>query len=130
MHGQKNIKLSCVYCKVGTGSLKISVNFMHEMVKCTLLNPCPLSTYAICYESCKCCINLSVQHAARYAHKESISRPYIPWVDYSEHRYWREYRYNSNAGYVAGRKYVKRTLNKRFILGHQVKGRACCYAVG
>jgi hypothetical protein len=61
---------------------------MHEMLKCTLLKPCPLCTYAICFEWCKRCINLSGEHAARYVHKESISRPYVPWVDYSEHNYW------------------------------------------
>jgi hypothetical protein len=45
-----------------------------------------------------------------YAHKENISRPYVTWVGYSEHNYWREYDDNSNAGYEAGRKYVKITL--------------------
>ena len=71
---------------------------MHEMVKCVLLNSCQLSTYAICCESCKCCINLSGEYAATYVHKQSISRPYVTRVYYSEHFYWREYDDNSNAG--------------------------------
>ena len=60
---------------------------MHEMVKRTLLNPCPLSTYAICCELCECSINLSGEHAARYIHKGRISGPYVHWVGYSEHNY-------------------------------------------